>query len=201
MSAPELDALVTRLLAGGEPSALHPQHRRAAVALVLHWSHDPGVVLMRRAEREGDRWSGQLSLPGGHQDAEDDSLVATAMRETGEEVGLDLLASGRLLGHLPPLQGRARGAFLPLTVAPFVFAVEERLELSTGPEAEQAFWFPLGRAARGEADTEHRYEEGGLVRRLPAWEHGGHVIWGMTYAILSGFVARVEDILDRPPGR
>ena len=40
------------------------------------------ILLMRRAQREGDRWSGQIGLPGGHAEDFDEDLVATARRES-----------------------------------------------------------------------------------------------------------------------
>src|SRR6478752_6570976 len=70
----------------------------AAVAAVLVPSPD-AVLLIRRAERAGDPWSGHMALPGGRREPEDADLVETARRETFEEVGLQLARSD-LLGGL-----------------------------------------------------------------------------------------------------
>ena len=77
-----------------------PGQREAAVALVLQ----PQVSGLRalfilRAKKEGDPWSGQMALPGGHREAIDADLVETARRETQEEIGLDLNQAGRYLGR------------------------------------------------------------------------------------------------------
>ncbi len=163
-------------------------HRRAAVAVALR---EREVLLMQRAEREGDRWSGQISLPGGHAEDADADLVATAARETREEVGVDLTHAS-LLGALAPVRDKARGKPLDTTILPAVFAVEGELEFDLGPEAQTAFWFPLDRAAAGEFDATYPYSEGGVVARLPSWEFGEHVVWGLTHRILSELLALGE---------
>ena len=70
--------------------------RRAAVAVLLRGASmgELEVLLMRRAIREGDRWSGQIGLPGGHEEDFDASLESTARRESLEEVGVDPGGSG-----------------------------------------------------------------------------------------------------------
>ena len=61
----------------------------AAVSLLLRPSGDGLKFLaIKRAESEGDPWSGHMALPGGRRDAEDEDLWVTAVRETWEETGL-----------------------------------------------------------------------------------------------------------------
>lgn len=63
---------------------------------------DPEVVFIKRAAREGDRWTSHVALPGGKRDPEDEDDKATAIRETVEEIGLDLTAPEALfVGNLP----------------------------------------------------------------------------------------------------
>lgn len=63
---------------------------------------DPEVVFIKRAAREGDRWTSHVALPGGKRDPEDEDDKATAVRETVEEIGLDLKAKDALfVGNLP----------------------------------------------------------------------------------------------------
>jgi 8-oxo-dGTP pyrophosphatase MutT (NUDIX family) len=75
--------------------------RRAAIALVLLEQESAlEVLLIERAQRDGDPWSGHMALPGGHVEPSDSDLGATAERETFEEVGLDLQRWGERLGQL-----------------------------------------------------------------------------------------------------
>ena len=165
--------------------------RHAAVALALRARADElSVLLMRRVDDEQDRWSGQVSLPGGHAETGDGDLLATAVRETREEVGVDLDASSELLGRLAALQARARGGLLQTWIHPLVFGLQREVSPSPGPEASETFWFPLERARSGELDDTYHYTEPGLVRELPCWSIEGRVVWGLTHRILSEFLRR-----------
>lgn len=157
----------------------------AAVSLALVLDGRPRVLLMRRSAKQGDPWSGQISLPGGHQEPEDEDLLATAIRETREELGLDL--SGMpCLGSLAARRARARGAVLDLGVVPYVFALEREVPTVASPEAEEAFWLSLERAGSGALDDQYVHAQADGTRlEFPAWNLEGRIIWGMTHRILS----------------
>ena len=68
------------------------------------WSEqgDPEILFIKRAARSGDRWTSHVALPGGKRDPEDANDKATAIRETMEEVGIDLSDEQALfVGNLP----------------------------------------------------------------------------------------------------
>ena len=179
-----------RQLEAEEASADHP---RAAVAAILRFLDDePEVLLMLRAEVDGDRWSGQVSMPGGREQAGDESLCATAMRETHEEVGVDLTTVGRLMGRLAPESTRPLGDNPPLLITPFVFCCVAEPALELGIEAVAAFWFPLRRAALGELDDLHRFRYQDRELELPCWRFEERVVWGLTYRMLSRLLQLVR---------
>ncbi|QDU67870.1 NUDIX hydrolase [Engelhardtia mirabilis] len=181
----------TEILEGYAPSEPEPPAApdQAAVAAVLRDGTDwPEVLLMRRAEREGDRWSGQISLPGGKAEELDADLAATAVRETREELGVDLAAGARLLCRMPTIQARARGGPVPLRVTPFAFRAADLGEVILGDEASEAFWMPLGPLAAGELDHRFHYEDGERSLFLPAWNWERRVVWGLTHRMLSAMV-------------
>lgn len=171
----------------------NPRLRRSAVAIVLRYERSsPDILLMKRAEREGDRWSGQISLPGGRESDRDRDLQATAMRETHEEVGIDLERAARPIGRLDTIQARARGGLQPLTITPFVFVQTRVVELVLNHEAQDAFWLPFDRVVGGELTGKYPYKIHGLPAQLPCWRYEGHVIWGLTHRILSQLIGIVE---------
>lgn len=65
-------------------------------------SGEPEVLFIKRAVRAGDRWTGHVALPGGKRELEDGSDQVASIRETQEEVGLDLNTDHCLyIGRLP----------------------------------------------------------------------------------------------------
>ena len=97
--------------------------------------HDDAVLLARRALHPEDPWSGHVGLPGGRWEQGDVSLLATALREAQEELGIDPLAHGRLLGALGTHLGRGRRVS-GVRIAVFVAALDERPALELSPELE-----------------------------------------------------------------
>jgi len=177
-----LDGLAARLLSGpGEAPPLDGR-RRAAVAALFHPA--PGglrVLLMKRVERTGDPWSGHVSLPGGRHEPRDPDLLATAVRETGEELGVDL-ASARYLGRMASLHPRNAGP-AGMEVTPYVFTTDVVPAIHPGPEAAAAFWLPVARVLAGELDDTFEYPSTPPMA-FPCWRLDDYMIWGLTMRIL-----------------
>jgi len=160
--------------------------RRAAVAAVLSLADScPEVLLMRRSQHPQDPWSGHVSFPGGVHEVTDADLLATARRETHEELGLDLSVHGELLAQLDPVPAVGRGRVLPMDITPFVFRLVSAPQLELGDEAEQAFWLPLLPVVSGELDCTHAWTNANVTRHLPAWQYEGHLVWGLTHRMLT----------------
>ncbi|MBV9772872.1 MAG: CoA pyrophosphatase [Gemmatimonadetes bacterium] len=169
--------------------------RRAAVALLLRpAAGELELLLIKRAERRGDPWSGHMALPGGRRDPEDADDAATALRETREEVGIDLATVGRPLGSLDDVAPRSGAP--QIVVSPFVFAVPPATHATPNAEVEAAVWIPLREIAHPDAATEHLLETvTGDPRRFPAIGTRGYVIWGLTHRILSNFIEVASPLL------
>jgi 8-oxo-dGTP pyrophosphatase MutT (NUDIX family) len=183
-----------RLAARSAPKTSLFFERDAAVALVLRFKREaPDVLLMRRIERSDDPWSGQVSLPGGSAKKLDADLVATAVRETHEEVGLDLGAGARLVGALDPIHPVPRGPSLPLHITPFVFFQTRAEKPSAGDEAQRVFWLPLDQAADGVLDSSFAFKIAFTSRDFPCWRYDGEVVWGLTYQLLRGFLKLLRE--------
>jgi 8-oxo-dGTP pyrophosphatase MutT (NUDIX family) len=179
--SPFVESLVSRLKLTDAVRPPDDGRRRAAVSILLHDEIEPRVLLMKRTERTGDPWSGHVSLPGGGFQSSDADLLATAIRETREELNVDL-AGARLIGNLMPLHPFTSGP-QGVEVTPFVFVTHAAVEPTPGPEAQFAFWLPLELAASGQIDRDYTYP--GTERTFPAWQFDVHTIWGLTWRILS----------------
>jgi 8-oxo-dGTP pyrophosphatase MutT (NUDIX family) len=161
----------------------------AAVAVIL--SPDPdSVLLIRRAEREGDPWSGHMALPGGRQDPAEPDLVATAIRETAEEVGL-LLGPEWLIGSLDDVVPRTP-VLPPIAVRPYVFALDHRPALILNPEVAAARWVPLDQLLHPDARQTVQLEIRGENREVPAYQLDESIVWGLTERIVTGLLAHLR---------
>ncbi|MGH7695815.1 MAG: NUDIX hydrolase [Gemmatimonadaceae bacterium] len=194
LSHPELKLLAERV------AAHHPilastdgQPRRAAVALVFRAPEegDAELLVIRRAEREGDPWSGQMGLPGGGVDPNDESLEETALRETLEETGVDVRSDGRVLGALD--DNRPRTPLLPANiVTPYVAVVRPDVVLTLNAEVADALWIPLRVLRDTSSQRDSVVHIRGEDRKEPSFVVGPTVVWGMTNRILRSLLALLD---------
>jgi 8-oxo-dGTP pyrophosphatase MutT (NUDIX family) len=167
-----------------------PGAQPAAVALVLlETGQGLETLFIRRAVRAGDPWSGQVALPGGRRAAGDADLLATAIRETREETGVELSGSERL-GALDDLHPQTP-TLPPVVVRPFVFALGRRPALVPSDEVERAFWVPLARLAAADARRSVTLTVRGEARTFAAYLVDEELIWGMTERILTPFLRQI----------
>jgi 8-oxo-dGTP pyrophosphatase MutT (NUDIX family) len=171
----------------------------AGVAVVLRpRGQDHEVLVIQRPLRPGDRWSGDAALPGGKRDAADADIVATAVRETLEEVGLPLGPSiGSLSAH-PRSKLWRRWSRMAVTPSVFLIDGDPRLVLNPS-EVALTRWVSisslLGPARRVSRPYSIRPFRGLPLRvpmTAPSWRTDGLEIWGMTYGILIELIERAR---------
>lgn len=159
------------------------QEVRPAAVLVPVVAHatGPTVLLTERTSHLHDH-AGQISFPGGRMDEGDADAVATALRETSEEIGLDA-AHIEIIGSLPPYLTASS-----YRVTPVVGLVQPgfRLQLDAFEVAE-AFEVPLAFLMDPRHHQRHLVQFAGQARTFYAmpWQaQRRYFIWGATAAML-----------------
>jgi 8-oxo-dGTP pyrophosphatase MutT (NUDIX family) len=186
-------ASVARAVRAREPRRLDGNGQRAAVALVLRdGALGLELLFIRRAEHEKDPWSGHMGFPGGRAEPGDASLQATAVRETLEETGLDLLRDAQPLGGLDEVRALARGRPVDLVIAPFVFRLTRHAEGAPSHEVVSLHWLLLDTLLDPATRSvlEYRYEEHTV--ELPCLRTSGLVIWGLTFRMFEDLASALE---------
>jgi len=178
----DLMARVAKNLVAGEP----PQKgvRFAAVSIIVRDEPIPSVLLIKRAEHQGDPWSGQIAFPGGKMKPEDGTAKDTAVRETMEEVGIDLNKSAKFLGY----GGVATTHTGTMDVVPSVFVLKEGVEVRPNEEVASFRWVRLEDLMTPTARSTHDVNHEGSTIGMPAFAVGDYVVWGLTYRIISSML-------------
>jgi len=186
----------------GDSDSTRDVLRQAAVALVLRRRlSEAELLIIKRSESERDHWSGHLALPGGRMEPEDAGLLATAVRETFEEVGLRLDAGGEVIGRLATVIPQSR--LVPrIAVTPFVAVApaeyhvfgegEASVKLKLSSEVAAAFWVPVSELKSGGRSGTFRIVFAGVEREWPAYPSTHGPIWGLTERILTEFLSLVS---------
>lgn len=175
--------------------------RRAAVAAILRdGSLGPEVLLMRRPEKVGDPWSGHISFPGGHVEAYDVDLTATAIRETREEMGFDLNDHGELLGRLDDVPAYARSMPTGMVVTPHVFALRSQPLLVPNHEVAEAIWAPLSAMYSGALSEPRTLDIRGTPMKFEGYRVQDHWVWGLTFVMIQGLFSVLDPTFPRWTG-
>ena len=149
------------------------------------------LLLIQRAERHGDPWSGQIALPGGRRAAADATLQDTAVRETLEETGIDLATHGLVLGTLDEIRPRTP-VLPPIIVTPFVAVVPGGVPIQISDELADAFWTPWSTFADPARIDESTVHVRGSAWTVSSYLVGERVVWGMTERMLRQLAERMS---------
>ena len=181
------DRLASRAVVEAEP---YHGSRLAAVAAVFRVVDEPELLFIKRAEVESDPWSGHIAFPGGRHEPVDRSLVDTAIRETQEELALELDASS-VIGRADDLAPRS-SLLPPIIVRPFVAIVRPDVALIPSHEVAATFWVPLTILRHPDTQAEHVMTVNGVRARFPAYRVDEHLVWGMTERIVRQLLSLLD---------
>jgi 8-oxo-dGTP pyrophosphatase MutT (NUDIX family) len=195
-------ARLIRSLAAHPPIVIEPEPgmRLAAILLALRARPDgePELLMIKRAEAEGDPWSGHIACPGGRMEPGDRDLAVTAVRETLEETGVDVARDGRLLGHLDDISPRTP-ALPPMVIRPYVALVRAGVDIVPSREVAAAFWVPVSALREQAAWGMGNVSVGGALREVSVFQHGEYTVWGLTERVLRQLLAYIGEPPASPP--
>ena len=159
--------------------------KRAAVAISLRSGvSGPEILMIQRAVRQGDPWSGHMGFPGGRKDASDATDVACAKRETREEISFDLDTHGKLVCQLSDVNTGWRADRPEMLVAPFIFKVDSTPPFELNHEVDDTLWIPLNFLLDDANRGRHQWDWLGEVLESDAFTYDGRLIWGLSLMMI-----------------
>jgi len=177
-----------------EPAGFEPQAGRAAVAIILRDGGETTEMLMiRRAVREGDPWSGHMGFPGGRRDPSDASNLRCALRETEEELGVDLLQCGIQLGELTDVNTGWRADRPEMLVTPFVFQVNAVPAMTPNYEVAEVVWVPLDFLMQPDKREPMKWEWKGKTLETDSYLYASYRIWGLSLMMIDEMLMLLRD--------
>lgn len=174
--------------------------KRSAVAMILQVQQgELHILMIKRAERQGDPWSGHMAFPGGRMDKADAHGYAVAVRETEEEVGLTLGPQDQCIGRLSDLNARPHKGAFGMAVSPFVFRLEREVGFRPNHEVAEVVWVPLEFLLDTDNREEMVWEYKGVKIPMPCYMYGDRRIWGLSLMMLDELMDLIEGENPRRP--
>lgn len=164
-----------------------PERVDAAVLIPVTEEPVPHIILTRRASHMSSH-AGEVAFPGGKRDASDASIIATALRESREEIGLpeDRV---EVIGELDAFTSK-----VGLRVQPIIGMVPcEQLLVPNPDEIESIFRVPVEFFLTADVSYTHRFRFMGQEMTVPSFNYGDYVIWGLTAFMIVDLMKRAYD--------
>jgi len=183
---------LTRVLLSPEDASLVEVHGRTQAGVLVPVYLDGGELHAVFTKRREDlrRHPGEISFPGGRHEEHETDLLATALREAQEEIGLPPDAV-EVVGALHPTPTIATG----YAVYPFVGVIEPgRVWTLSAREVAEVLELSLRELREGYA--KRRLVRRGIPIRTDTYLVGEHLIWGATARILTDLLERIDGVLD-----
>lgn len=172
----QLEDLRSVLATSLNPEIVNQKNYKLASVLVVIYGKDP-MVIMTEKPKSMKFHAGEISFPGGKLDSSDSDLLETALRETGEEIGLTV-SRDQVIGQLEPV-ATLNSRFL---ILPFVSIVDSVPALLANAEVEKIFHIPLESFLKTmgvDPDPAHN-----IIQEMYTFEYEGKTVWGASARIL-----------------
>lgn len=162
--------------------------RRAGVLLIFYPKNGEAHILFTKRSQEVAEHKGEISFPGGAYDTQDKTILQTALRESREELGLNV-SEFEILGELDDV-------YVPPTrflITPFVaFMNQPPKPKPSLLEISEVLEIPASELLNPSIFREEVREAAGMKRQLQFYSYGQYVIWGATARILRQFLDLVS---------
>lgn len=166
--------------------------RPAAVLVPIVLREDAATILLTKRTEHLAKHAGQVSFPGGSVDESDESVVAAALREAEEEIGLD----ANYVNVIGSLDQYRTGTGFEIT--PVVATVQPGFDLSLQEEeVAEAFEVPIEFILNRENHQRQSAIWKGRRRHYYAMPYGDYFIWGATAAMLVNLVDVMEAVREQ----
>ncbi len=187
----ETSERLEKLLAARDPHKLtiEGDFVHAAVMMILkEEKKGSSLLFIKRPDSDSDPFSGHVAFPGGKMKGEDSDKLETAVRETREEIGVDITHSGRVLGELDDINPNNPRANTYI-VTPYLSVLKEEVTFTPcAREVEEVLWVPVNHLLDEKNFKLRLRERDGVPREDYAYIYEQYIIWGMTGRILRQFI-------------
>lgn len=160
---------------------------RSGVAIIFsdHSADNTKILMIRRAKKKGDPWSGDMAFPGGRfSTTKDNNIYETAIRELYEETGVEVKHGLENIGRLSELLTRAHEKTAPMIITPFVFRINEIPDFKTNNEVEELVWIPLSYFFNQRNRNTMEVRRGKLKWGFPGYIYDKKCIWGLSLSMI-----------------
>ena len=160
------------------------QYKKAGVLILLlkEDKDDEYKIVFTKRSTKLKTHSGEVSFPGGKWEEADNSLYETALRESNEEINLNI-ENVTKLGNLNFLLSRHK-----IEVNPYVGYLNKFQEFEGNFEIDEIFTVPISFLSDSKNVTYKEFNRKDLKVYIPSWVYNGNRIWGLTAMITADFL-------------
>ena len=166
------------------------KYKKAGVLILLIKDNDDAEykILFTKRSEQLKTHSGEVSFPGGKWEEGDSNLYQTALRESNEEINLDM-ENVTKLGPLNFLLSRHK-----IEVNPFVGYLNQSQDFKGNFEIDEIFTVPISFLMNEENIEYKEFNRKDLKVYIPSWVYNGNRIWGLTAMIAADFLNICFDV-------